>query len=324
MRQDIERMKRDEDSTVKRIRLVGTGVLLLLGLITPAFAQQDQHGQDGKAQKQEQPQQHAQQQAQPQGQAKQPQQQAQPQGQAKQPQQQAQPQGQAKQPQQHAQQQAQPQGQAKQPQQHAQQQAQPQGQAKQPQQHAQQQAQPQGQAKQPQQHAQQQAQPQGQAKQPQQHAQQQTQPQQQNKQPQQHAQQQAPAGHPSQQGQRVQRGDEQAVWQQHRSTNWQSEHRTWQQRGGYNGYRIPDDHFRGYFGPSHGFRLFSLNLVIFGGYPAFQYGGYWITLLDPWPDYWGPTWYQNDDVYIDYSGDGYYLYNRRYPGDRIAIEVYLN
>ena len=50
--------------------------------------------------------------------------------------------------------------------------------------------------------------------------------------------------------------------------NWQSEHRTWQQRGGYNGYRIPDDRYRGYFGPSHGFRIFSLHLVIFGGYPT--------------------------------------------------------
>jgi len=29
-------------------------------------------------------------------------------------------------------------------------------------------------------------------------------------------------------------------------------------------------------------------------------------------------------VYIDYSGDGYYLYNRRYPRDRIAINVYLD
>jgi hypothetical protein len=29
-------------------------------------------------------------------------------------------------------------------------------------------------------------------------------------------------------------------------------------------------------------------------------------------------------VYIDYSGDGYYLHNRRYPRDRIAISVYVN
>ena len=47
------------------------------------------------------------------------------------------------------------------------------------------------------------------------------------------------------------------VWQQHRATNWQSQHRTWQQRGGYDGYRIPDDRFRGYFGSGHAFRIYS-------------------------------------------------------------------
>jgi hypothetical protein len=29
-------------------------------------------------------------------------------------------------------------------------------------------------------------------------------------------------------------------------------------------------------------------------------------------------------MYVDYSGDGYYLYNRRHPGDRIAISFYVN
>ena len=142
--------------------------------------------------------------------------------------------------------------------------------------------------------------------------------------PQQHAQQQPQANRPSQQGQRVQKGEQQAVWQQHRATNWQSQHRDWQQRGGYNGYRIPDDHFRGYFGSGHAFRINRYPLVIFGGYPSFQYGGFWFSFLDPWPEYWAADWFDNDDVYIDYSGDGYYLYNRRYPQDRIAVEVYLN
>ena len=32
----------------------------------------------------------------------------------------------------------------------------------------------------------------------------------------------------------------------------------------------------------------------------------------------------NDDVYIDYSGDGYYLYNRRYPWDRVSVSVYVD
>jgi hypothetical protein len=128
----------------------------------------------------------------------------------------------------------------------------------------------------------------------------------------------------SQKVQRVQKAEQPVVWQQHRAHSWQSEHRTWQQRGGYNGYRIPDDHFHGYFGSDHGFRIYSLSLEIFGGYPRFQYEGYWFSVVDPWPEYWPDNWYENDDVYIDYFGDGYYLYNRRYPRDRIAVIVYMN
>ena len=110
---------------------------------------------------------------------------------------------------------------------------------------------------------------------------------------------------------------------EHRSQNWQSDHRTWQQRGGYRGYRIPDDRYRGYFGPSHGFRIYGLPFLVVGGYPRFQYEGYWISAVDPWPEYWGNDWYDNDDVYVNYVDNGYYLYNRRYPGAGIAINITL-
>jgi hypothetical protein len=132
------------------------------------------------------------------------------------------------------------------------------------------------------------------------------------------------ANRPSQQEQHGQRGQQQVVWQEHRAHNWQSEHRDWQQRGGYNGYRIPDDRYRGYFGRDHAFRIYSYPVEVYGGYPRFQYGGFWFGLMDPWPEYWSDDWYDTDDVYIDYSGDGYYMYNRRYPRDRIAITVYVN
>jgi hypothetical protein len=132
------------------------------------------------------------------------------------------------------------------------------------------------------------------------------------------------ANRPSQQQQRGQQGEQMAVWQEHRARSFQAEHRTWQQRGGYSGYRIPEDNFRGRFGPDHAFRIYSYPLVVVGGYPRFQYGGFWFSVLDPWPEYWSDDWYDNDDVYIDYSGDGYYLYNRRYPRDRIAITIYVN
>jgi hypothetical protein len=117
---------------------------------------------------------------------------------------------------------------------------------------------------------------------------------------------------------------QQVAWQGDRAHSWQSEHRSWQQRGGYNGYRVPDDRFRGYYGQDHGFRIYSLPVIVVGGHRRFHYGGYWFGLVDPWPEYWSDDWYDRDDVYVDYYGDGYYLYNRRYPGDRIAISFYLN
>ena len=114
---------------------------------------------------------------------------------------------------------------------------------------------------------------------------------------------------------------QQSAWQQHRAQNWQSDHRNWQQRGGYHGYRIPDDRFRGYFGPSHGFRIYGLPFMVVSGYPRFQYQGYWISLVDPWPEYWGNDWYDNDDVYVAYVDNGYYLYNNRYPNVGIAVNI---
>ncbi len=196
------------------------------------------------------------------------------------------------------------------------------------QQHTQQQQQQQDQNKGQQQKAQQQQQNQNQQQQRTQQQrhdqnkgqQQKAQQQQQNKQ--QHAQQ--PPSRPSQQGQRVEQSQQRQVWQEHRAHNWQSEHRTWQQRGGYNGYRIPDARYRGNFGPSHWFRIHSYPMEVYGGYPRFRYGGFWFGFMDPWPEYWSDNWYDNDDVYVVYSDDGYYLYNRRYPHDRIAITVYLN
>jgi hypothetical protein len=178
------------------------------------------------------------------------------------------------------------------------------------------------QARQEQHQQEQQAKPGGQqakGQQEQQHKQQQQQAK--GQQEQQHKQQQQQqANRPSQQEQHGQRGQQQVVWQEHRAHSWQSEHRDWQQRGGY---RIPEDRYRSYFGPSHAFRIYRYPVVVVGGFPRFQYGGFSFSLVDPWPEYWSDDWYDNDDVYVDYTGDGYYLYNRRYPQDRIAIVVYV-
>jgi hypothetical protein len=122
----------------------------------------------------------------------------------------------------------------------------------------------------------------------------------------------------------AQNHEREVVFQKQRAHSWQSEHRTWQQRGGYNGYRVPDDRFREYYGQGHAFRIYSLPVVFVGGGQRFQYGGYWFGLIDPWPEYWSSDWYDSDDVYVNYDGDGYYLYNHRHPSDRVAISFYLN
>ncbi len=126
----------------------------------------------------------------------------------------------------------------------------------------------------------------------------------------------------TQQERRAQQAEQRRIWQQHRAGRWDSERRTWQQRGGYSGYRIPAPYFRNYYGRNHWFRVYNLPFMVVGGFPRFQYAGYWFTFLDPYPEYWGVNWYETDDVFIDYSMDGYYLYNRMYPGrPGIAVSI---
>ena len=327
---------------MKAVRFISTGVLLfLLGAFAPMYGQQE----ETKPPKQEQEkkpekQQEAKPEKQQQDQNKQQQQKQQQQAKGQQNQEQKQQQQQAKQQQdQNKQQQQQAKGQQDQ-QQKQQQHANQQDQNKQQQQQAkgqqnQQQKQQQEHAKQQQdQNKQQQQQAKGQQNQQKQQQEQAKQQQDQNKQRQQlkqakqqeqiRSQQQQAQGRQqaSQQGQRVQQAEQRGVWQQHRATNWQSQHQTWQQRGGYNGYRIPEDRYRGNFGPDHSFRVYSNPMEVYGGHPRFQYDGYWFSVVDPWPEYWSEDWYQNDDVYIDYSGDGYYMYNRRYPGVGISLSVF--
>jgi hypothetical protein len=126
-------------------------------------------------------------------------------------------------------------------------------------------------------------------------------------------------GHPEATPQ--QRQGQQTAWQPHRAQHWQSEHRNWQQRGGYHGYRIPDDRYRQYFGPSHAFGIYTVPVVVYSGYPRFQYGGLWFNVVDPWPEYWASDWYDTDDVYILYTDGGYYLVDQRYPGVMLAVDV---
>jgi hypothetical protein len=111
--------------------------------------------------------------------------------------------------------------------------------------------------------------------------------------------------------------------QQGRAQRWDSEHRTWAQRGGYGGYYIPAARYSLYFGSDHMFRMSVPTMYM--GYSRFDYRGYSFLLVDPWPEYWASDWYETDDVYVDYDDydDGYYLYNARYPYVRLAITVFM-
>ena len=110
-------------------------------------------------------------------------------------------------------------------------------------------------------------------------------------------------------------------WQQGRASAWQSQHRTWAERGGYGGYYIPDATFALDFGDQHWFRIISQPTIV-GGFPRFRQDGFWFMMVDPWPESWAENWYATDDVYVGYN-NGYYLYNRRDPGDAIAISIVL-
>jgi hypothetical protein len=78
---------------------------------------------------------------------------------------------------------------------------------------------------------------------------------------------------------------------------------------------IPDDKFRSHFGREHTFRV--SRPVVVEGRPRFQYSGYWFEFVNPWPQ----GWSYDDDCYIDYVDDGYYLFDPRHPGVSILVVV---
>jgi hypothetical protein len=83
------------------------------------------------------------------------------------------------------------------------------------------------------------------------------------------------------------------------------------------GRRIPDDRFHASFGREHSFHIQRGGGGRAGGDQRFQYGGYWFEYTDAWPD----DWAYDDDFYIDYIDDDYYLYDRRHPGVHILVIV---
>ena len=80
--------------------------------------------------------------------------------------------------------------------------------------------------------------------------------------------------------------------------------------------RIPDHHFRAYFGRGHAFRMESPRFI--NGYNRFRYSGYVFGYKERWPS----GWDYNDNVYVDYVGGAYYMYNPRHPGIHITLNLF--
>jgi|SRR5580698_688554 hypothetical protein len=79
--------------------------------------------------------------------------------------------------------------------------------------------------------------------------------------------------------------------------------------------RIADEHFRAHFGHEHHFAIRHVTMV--EGRPHFAYSGYNFEIAEPWPAGWAYT----DDCYIDFVDGGYFLFNLRHPGVRVAVTV---
>jgi len=80
--------------------------------------------------------------------------------------------------------------------------------------------------------------------------------------------------------------------------------------------RIPDRDFHAHFGREHHFA--PGRVQVYGGRPQFTYSGFVFALVEPWPVAWA---YDDDDYYIDYVDDEYWLYSLRYPGVRLELII---
>lgn len=103
--------------------------------------------------------------------------------------------------------------------------------------------------------------------------------------------------------------------EEHRDEVKQEEHHDQHMEQRRDARRIDDAHFRSHFGHDHHFAIRHVTMV--GGRPHFAYGGYNFEIVDAWP----AGWSYNDNCYIDFVDGGYFLFDLRHPGVRIAVTV---
>ena len=84
-------------------------------------------------------------------------------------------------------------------------------------------------------------------------------------------------------------------------------------RGGNEHGRISNDHYAARFGSEHRFHVNRRDY----DHRRFRYGGYAFGFIDPWPI----GWDYSDDVFVEYTDGGYYMYDRVQPGVRIAVNI---
>lgn len=80
--------------------------------------------------------------------------------------------------------------------------------------------------------------------------------------------------------------------------------------------KISEPEYRAHFGREH--RFHPGRMQVYEGRPQFTYSGYVFELVEPWPMGWA---YDDDDYYIDYMDDEYWLYSFDHPGVRLELII---
>lgn len=90
--------------------------------------------------------------------------------------------------------------------------------------------------------------------------------------------------------------------------------------GGEHG-RVPEKTYKSHFGEQHkvkASRIITTTHIV-PNQTRFVYTGYTFVFLQPWPMGWG----FDDDVYIAYMGDGWYMFDPFHPGVQLGLSIVM-